>query len=189
MALGLSGGPVEQSVQGLGEVAHVPVKIDREALKAAGIDPKTPVPLEMSGAVSLRSWFELLLDPLGLVAVPGDDAILITAPEGRRGPAASRRSPRALCNAAIEEKLKSQKTTFDFKDVSLSQLAEHFEGETQENFVLDPSDRKSGAIDPDKTVSGSATDVPLREAIEAMLKPLGLSLVVKDEVVLIRKAR
>jgi hypothetical protein len=42
-------------------------------------------------------------------------------------------------------------------------------------------------IDPDAAVSGSAKDVPLRQALEQLLKPLGLVAVVKDEVVVIAR--
>ena len=54
--------------------------------------------------------------------------------------------------------------------------------------MLDPTGRKSGAIDPKVTVSGSAQDQPLGAAIERMLGPLGLHLEVRDEVVVIAKA-
>ena len=57
-----------------------------------------------------------------------------------------------------------------------------------EKFVLDPAGRKCGAIDPKAVVSGSAEDQPLGAAIERMLRPLGLHLEVRDEVVVIAKA-
>ena len=81
-----------------------------------------------------------------------------------------------------------QPVSFDFKDATLTQVAAHFESKTQENFVLDPTGRQTKAIDPDATVTGSAKNVPLRQALEQLLKPLGLVPVVKDEVVVIAKA-
>jgi len=187
VAIGVNGGPLDKNLKYFSEAARIPIKIDEDALKAAGIDPSTVVTLEMGGGVSLRSWLELLLDPLGLIAVPGDEAIMITRPKDGAAPRQPSKG-QALSNAAIEEKLRVQKVTFDFKDVTLAQVAAHFEGVTRENFVLDPAGRKSGAIDPEAVVSGSAKDVPLREAVEAMLKPLGLVLVVQDEVVILKKA-
>lgn len=187
VALGVSGGPLDKNLESLGEAARVPIKIDAEALKAAGVDPAAVVALELSGGVSLRSWLELLLDPLGLVAVPGDEAITITRAKDGAAPRAPSKG-QALCNAVIEEKLRTEKVTFDFKDVTLAQVAAHFEAKTHENFVLDPAGRKSGKIDPEAVVSGSAKDVPLRVAVEKLLKPLGLVLVVQDEVVLVKKA-
>ena len=103
---------------------------------------------------------------------------------GGRGAARELSEPQKRCAARIEKMLK-QNVSFDFKDATLTQVAAHFEGKTQENFVLDPAGRRSGAINPDATVSGSAKDMPLREALELLLKPLGLVPVVKDEVVVI----
>ncbi len=187
VGLGVESGPMDKTLGLISEAARVPIKIDQEALKAAGIDPATIVPLDLSGGVSLRSWLELLLDPLGLVAVPGDEAIIITRPKDGAAPRELSKG-QALCNATIEEKLRTEKVTFDFKDATIAQVAAHFEGLTQENFVLDPVGRRSGSIDPEAVVSGLAQDVPLREAVEAMLKPLGLVLVVQDEVVILKKA-
>ena len=95
--------------------------------------------------------------------------------------------PQKRCAARIEEVL-AQKVSFDFKDATLAQVAAYFEGKTQENFVFDPAGRRAGLIDPDALVTGSAKDVPLRQALERLLKPLGLVPVVKDEVVVIAKS-
>ena len=145
------------------------------------------VPLKMSGYVSLRSWLELFLDPIGLRAVPGEDGLRVTTAEA--GVADRELSePQRRCEERIEEKL-GEPVTFDFRGATLSQVAGHFESQTQENFVLDPGGIMSGAIDPEAVVTGSAEDVPLREAVEALLDPLGLTLVVKDEVVVLAKVR
>ncbi|SIO55674.1 hypothetical protein SAMN05444166_5126 [Singulisphaera sp. GP187] len=53
--------------------------------------------------------------------------------------------------------------------------------------MLDPAGRLAGAIDPEATVTGSAKDVPLGQALEELLKPLGLIAVVKDEVIVLTK--
>lgn len=186
VALGIDAGPLAQNLEFLGRMSRIPIKTDPRALQSAGIDPKAPGFLTMSGSVSLRSWLDLLLDPLGLEAVAGEDGILVTT---RRVDAGGREPSKAQkeCAARIDDKL-AQKVTFDFKDATLSQVAQHFENQTQENFVLDPAGRKAGVIDPEAVVTGSAKDVPLRQAVEALLKPLGLKLVVKDEVVVLMKS-
>ena len=69
--------------------------------------------------------------------------------------------PQKRCAARIEEVL-GQNVSFDFKDATLTQVAAHFEGKTQENFVLDPAGRQAGLIDPDATVTGSAKRRPAR---------------------------
>ena len=94
--------------------------------------------------------------------------------------------PQKQCAARIGEVLR-QKVSFDFKNATLAQVAAHFEGKTQENFVLGPAGKQAGAIDPDVTITGSAKDISLREGLKQLLKPLGLDIVVKDEVVMIVK--
>jgi hypothetical protein len=126
-----------------------------------------------------------LLDPLGLEAVPGDEGLVIV-PARQEAGARPLSEPQQRCAARIEGVL-AQKTSFTFKDASLEQVAAHFEAETRENFVLDPAGRRAGTIDPEAVVTGSARDTPLRQGLEKLLEPLGLIVVVKDEVVVLAK--
>jgi uncharacterized protein (DUF1778 family) len=168
----------------LSSQAHVPIKLDPSALETAGLGADAPTNLTISGSLSLRSWLELVLDPLGLEAVPGTDALLVVPAKRNKAHALS--EPQKRCAARIERVL-DQKVSYDFKDATLTQVAAHFEGKTQENFVLDPAGRRAKLIDPEATVTGSANDVPLRQALAQLLKPLGLAPVVKNEVVVIAK--
>jgi len=184
VALRMDGGKVAANVKFLSQAARIPIKLDEAAMRAAGIAPDAATHLTTSASLSLRSWLELLLDPLGLEAVPGDLGLVVIPAKREKARELSESQKR--CAARIEEAL-GQKVSFDFKDATLAQVAAHFEGKTQENFVLDPSGRRAGVIDPDATVTGSAKDVPLRQALEKLLKPLGLVPVVKDEVVVIAR--
>jgi thiol-disulfide isomerase/thioredoxin len=185
VALGMDGGKIAQCVKFLAQVSRIPIKFDEAAMKAAGVSPDDESPLTISGSLSLRSWLELMLDPLGLEATPGDEALVI-APSRREKSAREPSGPQKRCAARIEEML-GRPVSFEFKNATLSQVAAHFEGQTQENFVLDPIGRRAGKVDPDATVTGSAKDVPLRQALQDLLKPLGLVPVVKDEVVVIAR--
>ena len=182
VAFGMDGGKAEPIVKFLSEQARIPIKFDDAAIKKAGIDSDANTHLVISGSLSLRSWLELLLDPLGLEAVAGDEGVLIGP--AKQGKARELSEPQKRCAARIEEAL-GQKISFEFKDATLAKVAAHFEEKTQENFVLDPLGRRDRVIDPEAVVTGSAKDVSLREGLETLLKPLGLGLVVKDEVVLI----
>ena len=186
VALGTDGGPVDKQLEFLGSVARIPIKLDEGALRAGGLASDALVPLKLSGSLTLRSWLELVLDPLGLEAVPGQEGIVVV-PAKRAAPPREPSESQKRSAARIEEVL-GQKTSFDFKEATLEQVAGHFEARTQENFVLDPAGRLSGVIDPEATVSGSAKDVSLRQALEDLLKPLGLVVIVKDEVVVLRYA-
>jgi thiol-disulfide isomerase/thioredoxin len=184
VALGMDGGMLNAIIKFLSSQAHVPIKLDPSALETAGLAADAPTNLTISGSLSLRSWLELVLDPLGLEAVPGTDELLVVP--ARRNKAHALSEPQKRCAARIERVL-DQKVSYDFKGATLTQVAAHFEGKTQENFVLDPAGKRDNLIDPEATVTGSANDVPLRQALEQLLKPLGLVPVVKNEVVVIAK--
>jgi len=92
--------------------------------------------------------------------------------------------PQRACAERIQKTL-DRKVSFDFKKKSLAEIAQHFEQQTQENFVLEPAARRAGLLDPNTLVTGSAKDVPLREALEKLLGPLGVRFVVRDEVVVL----
>ena len=143
------------------------------------------IPLEMSGQVTLRSWLELGLKPLGLVAVPGPDGLVVTTAQSD-----VRDEPSAVQlrgNAKIDRKL-DEPASFDFADRSLAEIAGAFERQTGENFVLDPADQIAGRLDPTTTVSGKASGVPLRAGLQALLGPHGIEVVVRDEVVILTRS-
>jgi hypothetical protein len=92
--------------------------------------------------------------------------------------------PQAMCARRIADRL-DQKESFAFKEATLTEVAQHFEQLTMENFVLDPVARKAGKLDPDTKVSGAVKNLPLREGLQMLLDPLRLTIVVRDEVVLV----
>ncbi|WP_148598338.1 peroxiredoxin family protein [Aquisphaera giovannonii] len=176
-----------QAMDIVAKAAKVPVKADPEALKAAGATLETKIPLQVAGMISTRSALELALDPLGLSFKPTDEGLLvIQKPRVAAGTALSK--PQEACAKRIAERLK-QKASFKLEGVTLQALAERFEQETMENFVLDPAGRMSGAIDPKTTVRGEARDEPLGAALDRILGPLGLRLEARDEVVIIAPLR
>jgi hypothetical protein len=64
-------------------------------------------------------------------------------------------------------------------------VAAFFEQQSGENVVLDPKGRMQGKIDPATPVTGSGKDVPMGEALEKLVGPLGLRVVVRDEVIVL----
>ena len=184
-ALGFDQGTkLDQFAKFLGQVAHLPIRLDEPALKTAGIAPDKLIPLDMSAQVSLRSWLEIALKPLGLVAVPGPDGLIVTTPKAN-DPV----EPSAVQRKVAErlERLLDKPTSFDFTDRSLTEITGFFEEQTAETFILDPADRRAGRLDPKTTVSGRAEGVPLRDALKKLLAPLGMEAVVRDEVVVLSK--
>jgi hypothetical protein len=45
---------------------------------------------------------------------------------------------------------------------------------TRESFVLDPRDRMAGRLDPKMPVTGSAKEIPFREALKKLLESIGV---------------
>lgn len=172
--------PLAAAAQHFSALSRVPIKLDEEALKLKGIDTKVTIPCTMAGRVTLRSALNLLLRPDGLTVKPEGDGLLITV--GEIGdPSAAQKA----CSEHINVDVLDKPLDFDIKDMSLAELAKHFENLTRENFVLDPAARRSKAIDPDAKISGSSKGVPLREGLLKLLDPMKLTFVVRDEVVVI----
>jgi hypothetical protein len=178
---------LKQASEMISAAAKIPIKLDPGALQSAGMTAETKVPLTIAGMISTRSALHLLLDAFGLNVELSPEGLNVIRRAAGSSPARPLSKPQETCARRIEERLKT-KASFRFDKATLEEVARYFEQQTQENFVLDPAGRKSRAIDPKSTVSGSAEDQPLGAAIDRMLGPLGLHLEVRDEVVVIAKA-
>ncbi len=175
---------LDELLKDLGPMSHLEVKLDEAAMRSSGKANDALIPLTLSGQVSLRSWLELALQPLGLVAVPGPEGLIVTTPQPGADVELSAVQKRA--NERIERKL-GEPMAFDFKDRTLTEVNGYFEEKTGENFVLDPADRMAGRLDPKATVIGKADGIPLRDGLKALLGPMGINAVVRDEVVVLTK--
>ena len=67
----------------------------------------------------------------------------------------------------------------------MEKVVAFFESQSGENVVLDPKGRMQGKIDPATPVSGSGKGVPMGEALKKLMSPLGLRVVVRDEVIVL----
>jgi thiol-disulfide isomerase/thioredoxin len=179
VVIGLNDRELKVALDALARISRIEIRLDESAMKWQ----KDKVPLKFSGSVSLRSALNLVLAAHDLTFAEDDKGLVVTP---RKAGAESRElsGPQKACARRIAERLDA-KMSFDVKDMALADVAEYFEQKTSENFVLDPAARKAGTLDPAAKVSGSATDVPLREGLQKLLDPLGLTFVVRDEVVVI----
>ncbi len=177
-------GPLEQSLAVLNESTHKEFELDRAALSSLVLKEKTKVPLTIAGRISLRSALDLLLDPLDLTYKIGPRGYIITPK-----PNADSRSPTRLsalqvrCAERIERKLRESKYSYAFDRTPLAKVASFFQQQSNENVVLDPRGRMDGKIDPATPITGSGQDVPMGEAMEKLVGPLGLHIAVRDEVI------
>jgi hypothetical protein len=182
LSFGIEEIKLEEACKFLSRQSRVPIRLDAEDVKAAGVRPDSLVPLTLAGSLSLRSWLNLLLEADGLTYEQDDKGIVIR----RRKPGAPPElSPVQRACVGRIEKVLDQKISFDFKDKPLSEVARFFENKTQENFVFSPRDRKAGTLDPKMPVTGSAKDLPLREALTKLLGPLGVGYTIRDEVIVL----
>lgn len=178
---------LEEACKYLAQRSRLPIRLDMAALKTKGVTPQTRVPLTMTASISLRSWLAFVLEGLYL-CYEEDDKGLVIRPfkPGSTPPAASTVQRAAARNL---EKALDQKVSFDFKDKPLAEVARFFENKTEASFVLDPLDRRDGLLNPKKTVSGAAKDLPLREGLRQLLEPLEMRFLVRNEVVVLMAKR
>jgi hypothetical protein len=187
-SLGVDDEPLAELMSFYSRMGRIAIQLDRNELKAAGIEEAVRVPLKVSDRLTLRSWLNLTLEPLGLTYVAEGDGLRIV----RRSPGNARLSqptPRQEQENALVAAALKQKITLDFHGESLKQVVAVLETKTDETFLLDPSACLSGAISPDTRVTGSVTDEPLSSALDRLLAPLGMTYVIRNESVILTNSR
>ena len=179
--------PLQQAIADLAKESKIPIRLDTERLKQAGVPSNVKVPLQMDGLISLRSALHLLLEAFGLVAIAEDTGLVVTVRNGGQEDSGQLSKIQQAKLIRIEAAL-DRKVTFDFKGKSFAQVADFFQGLTGESFILDPSARKAGLFKSGGIVTGSAKDVPLRAALASLLSPLQMTFVARDELVVLTVA-
>jgi thiol-disulfide isomerase/thioredoxin len=170
------------------KMGRIRIHLDRDELRAAGIDEGAPVPLSIGGRLTLRAWLNLALDPFGLTYVADGDSLRVVRRTPDNGGLSRPSARQERDNARVAEALK-QKVTFEFRGDSLANVVEALETKTGESFVLDPVARRRGVIKADATATGTAADLPLGAALARLLEPLGMTWVVRDEAVVLTTVR
>ena len=175
--------PLDKGCAFLSRLTRLDIHVRRTDLARLHIKPDVVVPLQVDASITLRSWLELMLGPFGLTYEPDDTGLAIVASKAERA-----RQPRDFELAIVKrvEAALKKKIDFDFKNASLADVAEHLSKKTGEGFAVDPWARHAGRLDPALTVTGSAHQLPVREALRKVLEPSGLTFVVRDEIVVIR---
>jgi len=167
-------------------MARVKVELDPDELKAAGVGDDTIVPLEADGRLTLRSWLNLSLAPLGLTYVPSDRGLKVVRKTSDNDALTRPAAAQAKTNARVGAALKAS-VPFDFHKEPLKKVLAHLAAETKETFLVDPSALKAGMPTLATTVSGSDSGAPLEKALDSLLAPAGLTYVVRDEAVVITR--
>ena len=175
---------LEGAMQLMSRLTNVPIRFDSESLKTVGVTPESPLPLEMVASITLRSALNLILEAHNLTYTSDDKGLVIKARESGAPP--ERLSERQRSAVKRLEKALDQKVSFDFKYKPLDEVSRFFDNHTQdETVILSPRDRKAGTLDAKLLVTGSAKDVPLREALTKLLGPRGVGFTIRDEVIVL----
>lgn len=182
VAVHLSPTPLDKAIEMLSRANDVPIVLDEESLKAAGVKPDEKTWLKLGAGLSLRSWLGLTLDALGLDVKPADDGLHVVRAEGPREQSPAQQAT----NRALAEKL-AKPGSFAIEDAELEDLPAILGGLTGESFVLDPVALKAGRLDPHARVSGKVQDAPLDKGLEDLLKPIGARFDIRDEAVIFTK--
>ena len=77
--------PLSEVVDGLGELAGVNIHLDPSGLSQEGVNSDTPVTINLSKEISLKSALNLILEPLHLSYVIKDEVLKITSEQVRDG--------------------------------------------------------------------------------------------------------
>jgi hypothetical protein len=170
------------------KVARIPIRLDEHELKASGAAGTDVVPLKMSPRHTLRAWLNLTLEPFGLTYIADGEGLRIVRRTAENLALSQPTLRQQTENALVAESL-DKKVSLDFHGESLKQMIALLESKTDETFVLDPTARRSGTINPATTVMGSVVDQPLSIALTHILAPLGMNYAVRDEVIVLTIAR
>jgi thiol-disulfide isomerase/thioredoxin len=189
---GLSLSVDEQSLAELmtfySNVCGTAIHLDADAIQDAGISPETVVPLRVGGTLTLRAWLNMAIEPFGLTYVAEGVAIRVVRRTAENAGLAQPSTRQKAENALVTEALQ-KKVTFEFKEASLKHVIATLESLTGETFLVDPSCRRLGTINPDQAISGSAEDESLSTALTRILNPAGLAYVVRNEALIFTTAR
>jgi AhpC/TSA family len=169
------------------------VELDADAVKASGLTPDDPLPGVVIGVnVTLRSIDELLLAPHRLGVAPSADGkkLLIT-----KRPATKEAESylQKLHAKELNDRLDRGPTAgesgeakpLEIKDQPLLDAIKRIAHEFDLTVALDAKAMHAKTLDPNAKVSGTIGPDDLRKSLTKMLDPLGLTVAVRQEVVLV----
>jgi hypothetical protein len=168
------------------------VELDAKAIKACGLTPDGPFPGVVIGySLTLRSIEELLLAPHGLgikTSADGKKLLITTRSDKKEAESYSQK----LAAKELSEWLDggsaagaTEAKLIEIKNLSLIDAVKRINQEFNLPMALDAGAMRAKTLDPEAKVSGNIDPRDLRKSLNRMLEPLGLTVVVRDEVVLV----
>ncbi len=194
----------EPSQDTLAKFAHImkdwtncDVELDADAVKSAGLTPDGPLPGVVVGVnITWRSIDELLLAPHGLGIAPSKDGkkLLITTRPAANGEESYFQKLHAKeLNEQLDAKPKDtagkEAKPLEIKDQPLLDAIKLVGNEFDLPVALDAKAMQAKTLDPSAKVSGVVGPDDLRRSLTKLVAPLGLTVEVRDEVVLVTPGR
>lgn len=169
------------------------LELDKEAVKDCGLPADAPLPGALIGGnVTFRSIEELLLAPHGLGFAPSVDGkkLLITKRQPTTEPESyfeklHRQELNERLDRGPTDKETKEEKPLEIKDQSLLDAIKLIGQEFDFPVALDAKAVHEKTLDPTKKVSGTVGPGDLRKSLTQMLDPLGLTIEVRHEVVLV----
>jgi hypothetical protein len=172
--------------------SHCLIGIDADAVKACGLTTNGPLPGVVLGSpITLRSIDELLLAPHGLGLAPSADmkTLLLT----KRPPAKEAMSYAQKMRAAeLKERLNGgssgqgdESKPLELKESSLLDALKLVNREYRLPVALEARAMHTRRLDPQAKVSGRIDPGHLQSSLLQLLEPLGLTVELRQEVVLV----
>jgi len=169
------------------------VAVDADAVKACGLTPDGPLPGVVIGHhVTLRSVEELLLAPHGVGVESSADGNKLIITKRSRTKAAESYFQKLRGKELIDRLDRGTGATagkeanpLEMKDQPLIEAVKMVGREFDLPFGLDAKAMRVKTLDPMAKVSGSIEPGDLRKSLIKMLTPLGLTVEIRSEVVLI----
>ena len=176
--------PVVDAIEFIHHYTDLDVTLEQRTLAAVKIDEFNPVTLSLRD-VTVESALTFILEPLGLThQVEGGALRIIEHPPGQRRPPED--NPVILArNAEINRVLRNKKGAIRFVDTPLVDVVAYFGDVSGINIVVDDVGLSGAGLSTDESVTASEQDVSLANALTTSLGSIGLTYIVRDEVIFI----
>jgi hypothetical protein len=166
------------------------ITVDVDAVKACGLTADGPLPGFVAGSpITLRSLEQLLLAPHGLGFVPSGQELRITTKPRKEEPLSQ---PQKLRAKELEDRLSragiGTEEALQLDAQPLLDALKRIHREFDLSVALDAGAMHAGRLDPQATVRGTIDPNRLRASLLQVITPLGLTVEVRHEVVLITRA-
>jgi hypothetical protein len=171
---------LDKTFEYLARRARIDFDWDESARPRKDAEPEIMV----AGNLTLRSWLDLILTPVGLTVVPDEKGLLITTRTAENGKLLEPGPRQREAERRVAKSLK-RPVVLDLKGASWEALFEALDGQLDESFALDPIALRKGKLARDAVLNASSRGEPADQALAKLLGPLALTLRVQDEVVLI----